>query len=940
MSDTSYNLYDKITSIDWNGQHFILTVRDEIAANSFSYAYSADGTSWTKSQFGANITTANPYTAKFLGDKYVVAGNLATSSLDACGNTIAKNCMVDIIDGQFPVAIQTNLGGNSVIYDVEQNIEHPHKIVFPKNCTLSLGSNLSYSLDQGQSWSVAVSPFSGTALDAVWNGKLFVAVGTTVGEGQGMEANTIATSLDGIHWTGRGNYIFASSCNGIDWSPPQKKYVAVGSGPNIVATSADGIYWRPTNQTLFSAGGNDVKWGSMSGSGLWVTTGNCGQGGGPTIAYSYDAVAWQYAANSFSISGQRIYYDQESAIWTIYGSDPSYNIATSSDGIHWNLSFVSGANALSLDMERGQFADNSLNLYPGIPYPLYIADLSGVNKLVHNNCDRGYAHIQPICIGCGSGANSIATSIDGIQWTAIPNSIFSSCNKAVWNGKLWTIVGTGGTHWVATSPDGYEWTGRNSVLMTECYDVAWNGAYFVAVGRYAGVASLATSQDGMIWTPVSISAVFSTRIHAIEWTGAVWLAYGSGTNTTAISSSIDASVWSATDTPNLCIVDCSNIAANNIASVSASSYQGSDIAANIVDGSFNIGATKWSSAGSNYDVCGNYIGSNTTQGVSGEWVQIQLTSSLSCSNYYIVLSIADAGAIPKSCVFMGSNDASTWNTLDIFSYGTAYPPNNDWKYPFVCLPLDISAGFVSAYSYYRIVFTSSFGADHISVAEIALFDGGAKQLDQYIRPVILKDCILHPTRILSIDLSGGGREVPNIYRISDLSCRLIRNGVIRGGTHVNNAIYGLTAEPVAAIFDGENHVVFSIRGEVAYLSNAASNTGLNFDTSMNGTSITGIGGPVYAACYNSKFILVKSSYIVFNRNDHLVPTFYSSNLSSLFTEVKGLASNSGYGFVVSPNTIYLREDERLSLVTPKFYDGALMPDTSVSFNVYNELFPE
>lgn len=913
-SDTSYNLYDKITSIDWNGQHFILTARDEITANSFAYAYSSDGIAWSKSQFGANITTANPYTAKFIGDKFVVAGNLATSSLDACGNAIAKNCMVDIIDGQFPVAIQTNLDNRTVIYDVEQNIEHPHQIVFPKNCTLSLGSTISYSLDQGQSWSVAVSPFSGGASDAVWNGKRWIGVG--------IGANTIATSLDGIHWTGRGNIIFASSCKGVDWSPSQKKYVAVGSGTNIVATSADGIYWRPTNQTLFSAGGNDVKWGA----GIWVSV---GAGGGPTIAYSYDAISWQYAANSFSIEGTRIYYDSESAIWTIYGSDASYNIATSSDGIHWNLSFISEANALSLNMERGQFADNSLNLYPGIPYPLYIADLSGINKFAYNYSDRGCAYIQPISIGCGSGANSIAISLDGIKWTAIPNSIFSSCNKAVWNGKLWTIVGTGGTHWVATSPDGYEWTGRESILMTECHDVAWNGTYFVAVGRYGGVASLATSPDGIIWTTVSISSVFSTRIHVIEWTGTVWLAYGSGTNTTAISSSVDASIWTATTTPNLCIVDCSNIAANNIASISASSYQGTDIVENVVDGSFNINATKWSSAGSKYDACGNYIGSSVSGGVSGEWVQIQLVASLSCSNYYIVLSIADAGAIPKSWVMMGSNDASAWTQLDTFTYGTAYPPNNDWKYPFVCLPLSINPGFVSAYSYYRIVFTSSFGSDHISIAEVVLYDSGAKQLDQYIRPVVLKDCILHPTRILSAD----GIK-PNIYRITDLSCNLIRSGIIRGGTHVNNAIYGLTSEPVAAIFDGENHVVFSISGEVAYLSNVASNTGLNFDTSMNGTNIQGLSSPVYAACYNSKFILVKSSYGVFDRSDNLVPQFYPSNLSSLFTDVKGLASNSGYGFVVSPNTIYLREDERLSLVTPKFYDGALMPDTSISFNVY------
>jgi hypothetical protein len=101
---------------------------------------------------------------------------------------------------------------------------------------------------------------------------------------------------------------------------------------------------------------------------------------------------------------------------------------------------------------------------------------------------------------------------------------------------------------------------------------------------------------------------------------------------------------------------------------------------------------------------------------------------------------------------------------------------------------------------------------------------------------------------------------------------------------------------------------------------------------MNGMLISGVTGATSAACYNCKFILIGSSYGVLNANSP--PKFYPNNLSSLFTTVNGLASNSGYGFVVFPNKIYLNEDERLSLVTPKFYDSALSSGTSISFNVY------
>ena len=177
-----------------------------------------------------------------------------------------------------------------------------------------------------------------------------------------------------------------------------------------------------------------------------------------------------------------------------------------------------------------------------------------------------------------------------------------------------------------------------------------------------------------------------------------------------------------------------------------------------------------------------------------------------------------------------------------------------------------------------------------------------------------------------------------MYRITDLSCNLIQTGIVHGGKYVNNTLYGLAAEPAATAFDGLNHLVFSTSGEIAYLSNTASNTNLNFDNSFNGVVIAGSTKAINAACYNRKFILFGDAsgsirYGILNANTP--PTFYSTNASSLFSTIYGLASNSGYGFVVSPNTIYLKEDEKLSIVTPKFYDSALSSDTSISFNVYN-----
>jgi len=248
--DTSYNTYDKPISIDWNGQNFILTARNEIAGNAFTYAYSSDGVSWT-----TNATGLNPYSAKFLGDQFIVGGNLTAFSKTGLMNVVDGQ-----LDGQFPAVFATNLNSNTRFYDIERNIEQPHRIVFPKSATLALGNTIAYSNDLGNSWTnVASSPFSVSANDAVWSGKLWVAVGSGT-------ANTIATSLDGMNWTGRGNYILSSYGGGVDWSPLQKKYATIGS---TVATSMDGVYWKVANSSLFPVG-NDIKWGG----GLWVAVGN------------------------------------------------------------------------------------------------------------------------------------------------------------------------------------------------------------------------------------------------------------------------------------------------------------------------------------------------------------------------------------------------------------------------------------------------------------------------------------------------------------------------------------------------------------------------------------------------------------------------------------------------------------------------------------------
>lgn len=919
------------TSIDWNGEYFVLTAGSDVCGNTFVYAYSYDGINWTKNVFPKNIVAQTPYSVKYLGGDHTIMGNLQSTST---GST-TTNCAAIVVDQSFSIAVNNNFDNSKIIRDIETNLEQQNRITFPRSLALALGNGhkIARSTDMGNTWissSNASSIFSTSVNDAVWNGVRWVAVGTD-------SNNTIATSSDGNYWMGQGNYMFSSSCNGIDWSDSQNKYIAIGAGTNKLATSCDGVYWLGTNTSLFSVG-NDIKWNGS----IWVAVGEP-SGANGTIAYSYDGVSWQYAANSFGIKGIRVYYDGTS--WTVFGQDAAYNIATSSDGIIWTLSNVENASALRFALPSGQFPDASVNMYPGVPYPLTTVNSSiipAVSKYTHNHSDRGYATIQPISVACGEGNTTMAYSVDGIKWIAIHNGIFTRCNKVVWNGVLWVAVGIG-SYWTATSYDGIMWTGQDSILLSECYDVAWNGTWFVAVGKGKfGSSKIARSLNGISWTYVADS-VFNANsgfITAIEWTGKNWLAYGSNTtgassSTTAISNAFDGSNWITTPTVNLCATTPTSILGTNIFDASASTFASPAI--NAFDGSFNNVITRWSSAGGKYASNGTYTGSvsttyNTSLSVSGEWLQVRLTSPSTMQYYYVVFATDVSNSIPKSWTLLYGSNGSTWTLADVFDFSTNSPPINSGNYPFTCVVIKPNSISANGTTYFRLVVTSSFGAEFVSIAELAMFDGGTEELSRYIRPVVLKDCILHPTRLLSVD-----GVVPNICIITDLSGNVIRNRYVHG-QYVNNIIYGLNSEPSSSSFNGEFYVIGSTGGQITYLSNNASVTNLNFDNSMNGVALQSGITAVYAACYNKKFILLGGSgenvlsYGVLNAN--APPAFYSTNASTLFTTVYGLASNSGYGFVTSPNVMRLQLGDKLSVITPKYYDNALSSETGISFNAY------
>jgi hypothetical protein len=117
------------------------------------------------------------------------------------------------------------------------------------------------AVGQGTTHNIATSPDGitwtglGTSIfgagnrgqSVAWNGALWVAVGSGT--------NTIGYSRDGINWTGLGKSIFSSNSYGVIWSSSQSLWVAVGSGTNTIATSPDGITWTGRGTSIISGTG-------------------------------------------------------------------------------------------------------------------------------------------------------------------------------------------------------------------------------------------------------------------------------------------------------------------------------------------------------------------------------------------------------------------------------------------------------------------------------------------------------------------------------------------------------------------------------------------------------------------------------------------------------------------------------------------------------------
>ena len=570
--------------------------------NTLAYSYLHTGTipNVTGSNPTQTTTTWNNWSRVFVGQtagqtiKWDGQKFLATFKNTTSGNNIAYS-----LNGTTWIGLgsTTSLTSNTIEY----NSVRPHSITFQRNLTIATGAGgntLAYSLN-GISWTgLGNSVFTTEGRCSAYNGKIWVAGGAG--------GNTLAYSYDGYKWTGLGSYVFSTTCQSVAWN--NKMCVAVGRGGNTVAYSYDGLTWLTSSSSnvLFTA--TDISSQSVCWNGkIWVIGG--GNTGGNTIAYStdginwtglkftgsvpciatngqmfitgnvdgpclysYDGISWATNASTVLRTMRSIYFGGTSFLATGTTTTNTMGMVYSNDGRNWtNLSTVNtltGSIGYGLTLNgivyiQTGFAGNStiysvdgtawtitnttlLSLYPYSYKTIFSTAGYGVSS---NYNVKPKAYIQHPTIAFGSGTiNTMAYSPDGINWSGLGSTVFSSQGrKAFWNGQRWIAGGSGGNT-LAYSYDGYNWTGLgSSVITSQVNGITYNGSIWVSTGQ--GGNTIAYSINGYEWKPVTNSSnIFTTSGYGITWNGTIFLATGRGGNN--IATSTDGITWSGITNTN------------------------------------------------------------------------------------------------------------------------------------------------------------------------------------------------------------------------------------------------------------------------------------------------------------------------------------------------------------------------------------------------------
>lgn len=300
---------------------------------------------------------------------------------------------------------------------------------------------------------------------------------------------------------------------------------------------------------------------------------NNGIGLGPGLALRNNFVGIQTATPAFTldVNGTANVTSLQASIGSISSlRTSSITASTISLGVRSRINIVNGANEFYIDSDDAlTFSENVYSAFFGFI--------------------DGFATNGNIILGYGLNGG-VTFSYNGRTWSAgIPYFYdnFQTVTEIIWDGARFVAVGDGSTS-VATSVDGLNWTSVANVG-TIPYTIAFNGSLYVGVTYNGGIVTTPNLVD---WSPGI--GPFSEAGVSIAWTGKLWVASALAGSVNIFATSPDGITWTPNVTLNSLITSpCKGIVVNGTTVVVGGEDGNSGVGA--IAYSFDSGVT-WTAA--------------------------------------------------------------------------------------------------------------------------------------------------------------------------------------------------------------------------------------------------------------------------------------------------------------------------------------------------------
>jgi len=271
IADGSSVFTTQVNGVAWNGSLWVA-----VGSGTNTLAYSSDGINWT----GLSPFSTQGNAVAWNGSLWVAVGlgSAAQSIITSPDGKTWTNrgAATGAFGGTTPQGF--GVASNGSIW------------IAVGGAATSPTNTVVYSTD-GVTWTgLGASITSGNGRGVAWNGTRWVVIDAN---GRRSYSTTGITA-----WTTNDAGIFTTGGGGVAWNG--SLWVAVGgnSSSNTIATSPDGITWTGLGRPVFSTIGNGVAWNGS----LWVATGT----GGNTIAYSLDGTNWVGSGTSMFTTGYAV----------------------------------------------------------------------------------------------------------------------------------------------------------------------------------------------------------------------------------------------------------------------------------------------------------------------------------------------------------------------------------------------------------------------------------------------------------------------------------------------------------------------------------------------------------------------------------------------------------------------------------------------------------